>query len=156
LGWEFGLELGCEHVGVSSVFCLVDWALINTLINLDRCWDLVGSAIDNWDNRELFLWSGLFKLSNSSIPSGSFNLETKDIGTFFAWWKISLPIELLKDICLDSKLVKLCLFLSGVDLLNSSQEGLWVEKSVQESAFWSCDWVVFPKVQLVKSLLKVI
>jgi len=49
-GWEFGLELGCEHVGVSSIFCLVDWALINTLINLDRCWDLVGSAVYNWDN----------------------------------------------------------------------------------------------------------
>ena len=57
LGWEFGLELGCEHVGVSSVFGLVDWALIDTLINLNSCWDLVSSAVDNWNNGELFLWS---------------------------------------------------------------------------------------------------
>jgi hypothetical protein len=122
LGWEFGLELSGENIGVTSVFCLVDWALIDTLINLLSGGKISGSAVDDWDDREKFLWSRFFKLSNSGIPSGTFNLETKDVSTLFAWWKISLPIELFEDICLDSKLVKLLLFLSGVDLLNSCQE----------------------------------
>jgi hypothetical protein len=34
----------------------------------------------------LFLWSGFFKLTQGNIPSSSFNLETKDVGSFFAWW----------------------------------------------------------------------
>jgi len=35
LSWKFGLELGGENVGVTSVFCLVDWALIDTLVDLE-------------------------------------------------------------------------------------------------------------------------
>jgi hypothetical protein len=86
LSWEFGLELGGENVGVTSVFGLVDWALIDTLVNLLSGGKVCCSAVDDWYDGEKFLWSRLFKLSNSSIPSGTFNLETKDISTFFAWW----------------------------------------------------------------------
>ena len=157
LWWEFCLQLGGENVSVTSILSLVAWALVDVLVYLfDSGGDDLSSAVNDWHNGELFLWSRFFKLTNSSIPSSSFNLETEDVGTFFAWWKVLLPIELLKDIGLDTKLVELCLFLSGVDLLNGSQEGLWVEKSVQESALWSSDWVIFPQVQLVKSLLGIV
>jgi len=119
---KFGLELGGENVGVTSVFCLVAWALIDSSINLGGSWELHSSAVHNWEDRELLLWSGLFKLSDGGVPSGSFDLETEDISTLFAWWKICLPIEFLKNVSLDGKLVELLFFLSGVDLLNGSQE----------------------------------
>jgi len=122
LWWKFGLELGGENVGVTSVFCLVAWALIDSSINLDGGWKWHGSAVHDWHDRELLLWSRLFKLSDGGIPSGSFDLETEDISTLFAWWKICLPIEFLKNVSLDGKLVELLFFLSGVDLLNGSQE----------------------------------
>ena len=156
LSWQFGLELGSENICVSSIFCLVDWALINSWVYLESVLKLSSSAINNWYNRELLLWSRFFKLSNTSIPSSAFNLETKDVGTLFAWWQVLFPIEFFKNISLDSKFVKLLFFFSRIDLLNGCQERLWVEKSIQECAFWSCYWIIFPHVQLIKSLLEII
>jgi hypothetical protein len=49
-------------------------------------------------------------------------LESEDVSSLFAWWKIRLPIQLFEDICLDGKFVQFLFLLSGVDLLNGCQE----------------------------------
>jgi hypothetical protein len=49
--------LGSEYVGVASVLCLVAWALVDGVVNLIVCHEWSGSAVDYWNNRELFLWS---------------------------------------------------------------------------------------------------
>ena len=58
--WVFRLKLGCEDIGVASEFCLVDWALIDTLVLLsilDNLW----TDENNWNNAELFLGFALFE-----------------------------------------------------------------------------------------------
>jgi len=123
LWWKFGLQLGSEHVSITSVLGLVAWALVNVCVNfLNASWNDLSSAVNDWHNGELFLWSRLLKLTDSSIPSSSFNLESEDVSSLFAWWKICLPIQLFENICLDGKLVQFLFLLSGVDLLNGSQE----------------------------------
>jgi hypothetical protein len=54
---KFGLQLGCENISVTSVLGFVDWAIVNVLIWLELWHDLGGSAVDNWHNGELLLWS---------------------------------------------------------------------------------------------------
>ena len=66
------------------------------------------------------------------------------------------PIELLGDFSLDVKSVKLLLLVSGIDLLDSSQERLWVEESVQEDDSWHLQRVFFPEIKLVKTMLQVV
>jgi hypothetical protein len=50
LRWEFSLELSGENVGGTSIFCLVDWALVDSWINLLCKMELSGFAVDNWYN----------------------------------------------------------------------------------------------------------
>jgi hypothetical protein len=101
---------------------LVDWAFVNGFVLFAIWGKWNGSAVYDWDHTEWFLREGFFKLSDSWIPSCTFDLETEDISTFLDWWKIWLPVKLLEDISLDVKLVKLSLLLFGVDLLGGSQE----------------------------------
>jgi hypothetical protein len=83
-------------------------------------WDC--TAVDDWHNTKWFLSKAFFKLTDSWIPSGTFDLETEDVGTFFDWWKISFPVEFLEYISLDIELVQLGLLLSAEDLLCGSKE----------------------------------
>jgi len=128
LWWKFSLELGCEDIGVTTSLCLVNWALVDTLVFL--CVMVTnhgGTAVYDWDNTEQLLWSTLFKLADSWLPTCSFNLETEHVSSFLYWWKIWLPVELLQYICLDGEFVKLLLLFSSINLLDCGQEGLWVE-----------------------------
>jgi hypothetical protein len=78
--WVFRLKLGCKDIRIASEFCLVDWALIDTLVFLSVLDDLWTNK-NNWDNAELFLGFALFE-TGVGIPSCTFNLETKYESTF--------------------------------------------------------------------------
>ena len=89
--------------------------------------DFLGSAVQNWNHRELLLRLRLFK-GTCEVPSCSFHLHTKDVRAFaglsLTALKGFIPVPLLKDVSLDEKLVELKCVLSFVDLLDGSQERL--------------------------------
>jgi hypothetical protein len=89
------------------------------------------------------------------IPSGTLDLETEDKSTFFGFGEIFFPIELLGDISENHHLVELDTLL-GLNLLDGSQEGLRVEESVEESNLGEFGRLIFPSVELIKSLLDVV
>jgi len=72
--------------------------------------------------------------------------------SLFAGWKVSLPVQLFKDIGLDGEHVKLLASFSGEYLLNGSKEGLGVKESIQEGHRRLLYWVILPGVKLIQSL----
>jgi hypothetical protein len=85
--------------------------LVDTEVNFAFWHKWYRAAIDNRHHTEWLLGEAFFELSDSWIPSCSFNLQSEHICTFFHWWKIWLPIELLEYIRLNIKLVQLGLLL---------------------------------------------
>ena len=130
--WILCLELGRENVGHHTVDCLVNRALINGLVFF------VGKhnslAVNYWHNRETSLRERLFQTS-VDVPTSTFNLETKYIGTFTALWQVSLVEHLLKDVSLNDGLVEFLVLVTTIDLLDSSKERLWVDQPVNEGNF---------------------
>jgi len=149
-----GLELRSKHVGGTTVFGLVDGALVDTLLLLGVV-DWQCTAVNHRHNRELFLWLGLLQVA-VRIPAGSFDLEAEHVGAFAELRQVGLPVHLLEDVSLDKELVELLSLLTGVDLFNSSQERLRVEHAVQEGDSRDLFGVLLPVVQLLKALLQVV
>jgi len=153
---DLGLQLSGEDVGGTTSNGHVDWARVDTLILLAFWGERNRAAVHDWQDTEWLLGEALLELTDGWVPSGTLDLQSKDIGTLLDWWKIGLPIEFLEHVRLDVQLVQLGLLLLGVHLLGGSQERLWVEQSVDECHSWDVLWVLLPKVQLIETVLQVV
>jgi hypothetical protein len=92
------------------------------------------------------------------IPTCTFDLETPNEGTItgLGFLEIFVPIELLLNLSVNDHLVELGTILSGFDLHDRSQERLRVEESVEESNLGEFGRIIFPNIELIKSLLDII
>jgi len=105
----------------------------------------------------LNLGEGLFKGVNVVIPTGTFDLETENVGTVLrVSWKVWLPVHLLEDFGLDVSLVELDLVFSREDLLDGGHEGVGVEQPVNERYLGDLGGVILPDTELLDSLLDIV
>lgn len=114
------------------------------------------AAVDYRHDTERPLWIALFQLAQGKVPSASLNLEAPNVGAFFAWWKILLPVKFLQYVGLHEQLVEFLLLFSRIDLGDGRKEGLGVEQPVDEGDMWHLDRILFPEVQLLESLPQVV
>lgn len=109
----------------------------------------------------MLLGDGFFHASGILIPSRTFELESKDERTVFKSSKhlshLGIPVHLLHDVSLNVKLVKTLACLLSADLLDGSQERVWLVKSVQETdGLLDHCGVIFPQVEHFKTLSHVV
>ena len=152
-----GLELSSEDVGLASRLVHVDGALVDSFLFFALN-DLLRLAVYDWHNGELLLGLGLFETA-TTVPASTFDLETEDVSTvtILLLGQVSgLPVHLLLHFRLDVKLVELDRVSPRRDLLDSGQEGLWVVEPVNEGDVGFLSGILFPAIQLFKSLLDVI
>lgn len=152
-----GLKLSSEDVGLASRLVHVDGALVDSFLFFAFD-DLLRFAVYDWHNGELLLGLGLFEAA-TAIPASTFDLETEDVSTvaiLLLGQVIGLPVHLLLHFCQDVKLVELDRVSPRRDLLDSGQEGLWVVEPVNEGDVRFLSGILFPAIQLFKSLLDVI
>ena len=152
-----GLKLREGNECLSSGLVHVDRALVNTLLffSFDN---KHGLAVDDRNDRELFLWFGLFE-ATGCVPPGSFDLEAENVCaiTRLLLWKLSsFPVHSLLYLSLNVQLVELNVVSAGSDLFNCGEERLWVVKSVDEGNVWLLRGVLLPGVQLLQSLLNIV
>lgn len=120
-----------------------------------------GPAVNDGNCREHLLGQRFFNYARVLLPSGSFQLESEDIAAVFALGgsllNLRFPVESLGDVSLDEESVETLTSLLGADLLNGSEEGVWLVQSIQEAnSLVNEAGLLLPHVELLKSLTEVV
>lgn len=140
------LKLGKEDESFTSGLVHVDGALVDTLLLLSIN-NYYRFAVDDRNDRELLLGFGLLETTTASVPPGAFDLEAEHVGTItilLLGQLADLPVHALLYLSLNVELVQLNCVTTGSDLLDGSQERLWVVQSVDERDVGLLSWIFLP------------
>merc|ERR1712110_228465 len=98
--------------------------------------DKNSTSPDDWHKREHLFGHGVFKLFGVEVVTGTFDKETENVSSVTFWWRsCALSWNLGHNFGENFKFIKLESFTGTLNLFNSSQERLWVEKPIDKYYF---------------------